>query len=84
MSYKARFNRFYRQDAKKSNTFEEIADLTGIGINKIERRFNDIIKYPYNYGFYDLDRPLKVEQFARVGVYKYAMECRLKGPILKR
>lgn len=83
MSYKARFNRFYRQDVKKSNSFEEIADLTGIGINKIERRYNDIIKYPHTYGFYDLDRPLKIEKFARIGVYKYAMECRLKGPILK-
>ncbi len=82
MSFKARFNRFYRQDAKKSNTFEEIADLTGIGIKKIERRFNDIIKYPHTYGFYDLDRPLKLQQFARIGVYKYAMDHKTKGPVL--
>ena len=83
MSFKARFNRFYRQDPKKSNTFEEIADLTGIGIKKIERRFNDIIKYPHTYGFYDLDRPLKLQQFARIGVYKYAMDHKTKGPVLK-
>ena len=82
MSFKARFNRFYRQDAKKSNTFEEIADLTGIGIKKIERRFNDIIKYPHTYGFYDLDRQLKLQQFARIGVYKYAMDHKTKGPVL--
>tara|TARA_R110002020_G_scaffold207347_4_gene412905 strand:+ start:198 stop:449 length:252 start_codon:yes stop_codon:yes gene_type:complete len=83
MSYKARFNRFYRQDVKQSNSFQEISDLTGIGINKIERRYNEIIKYPYTYGFYDLDKPLKVEQFARVGVYKYALDHKLKGPVLK-
>lgn len=80
MSYKARFNQFYRQDPKKSNTFQEISDLTGIGINKINQRYNDIIKYPYTYGFMDIDRPLKLQQFARIGVYKYAMECKLKGP----
>jgi len=83
MSYKARFNQFYRQDPKKSNTFQEISDLTGIGINKINQRYNDILRYPYTYGFYDLDRPLKLQQFARIGVYKYAMECKLKGPVLK-
>ena len=46
MSYKARFNRFYRQDPKKSNTFQEISDLTGIGINKINQRYKDILRYP--------------------------------------
>ncbi len=83
MSYKARFNRIYRQDAKKSNTFAEIAVLSGINESKLVRRYNDIIKYPYTYGYDAIDKPLELEQFARIGVYKYAIDCRIKGPILK-
>ena len=83
MSYKIRFNRFYRQDAKKSNTFEEISILTGIEINKIERKYSEIIKFPYLYGFHDIDVPLKLEQFARILVYKYALENKTKGFIKK-
>lgn len=83
MSYKTRFNRFYRQDAKKSNTFEEISLLTGIEINKIERKYSDIMKFPYIYGFHDCDLTLKLEQFARILVYKYALENKTKGFIKK-
>lgn len=80
MTYKARFNKFYRQDVKKSNTFQEISALTGIEIEKIERKYNNILNYPYTYGFYEIDVPLKLQQFARTLVYKYALECKIKGP----
>ena len=69
MSYKARFNKFYRQDVKKSNTFQEISALTGIEIDKIERKYNNILNYPYTNGFYELDKSLKlltpIGQFAK-------------------
>jgi len=83
MGYKQRFNLFYLQDKDKSNSFKEISELCGISESKLVSKFNNVLKYPCTYGFYDLDRPLQKEQFARIAVYKYAMENKVKGPILK-
>ena len=83
MGYKQRFNQFYLQDQNKSNSIKEISELSGINESILVRKYNKVLKYPYTYGYYDLDRPLQKEQFARIAVYKYAMENKVKGPILK-
>ncbi len=79
MSYKARFNRFYKQEPNKSNTFQEISALSGISLLQLEKRHRDILRHPYTYG-YDNLLYTSVGMFARVRVYKYALECKLKGP----
>ena len=83
MGFKQRFNLFYLQDKDKPNTIKEISELTGINESKLVRKYNDVLKFPYTYGFYDLDRPLQKKQFARIAVYKYAMEYKVKGPVFK-
>ena len=78
ISLKAQFNKRYSQPLAQSNSIQNIASLTGLGLKFLTEMYKDTIKYPYTHNYYELHKPIPLPAFAMVRVYDFALKNRNK------
>ena len=77
-SLKTQFNQRYNQPDSQSNSIQNIATLTGLGVNFLTEMYKDTIKYPYTYNYYELDKKIPLPAFAMCRVYDFVLKNRNK------
>ena len=78
ISLKAQFNTRYKLPANQANSIQNIATLTGLGVNFLTEMYKDTIKYPYIYNYYELHTKIPLPAFAMCRVYDFALKNRRK------
>ena len=78
ISLKAQFNKRYSQPLTQSNSIQNIASLTGLGLKFLTQIYKDTISYPYTYDYYELHTKIPLPAFAMCRVYDFALKNRNK------
>lgn len=73
MTYKQQFNLRYGQPKDQSNSLYQIASLSGIEYDRLDKIKKAVAKHPYYYG-YVYSRKMTKDMYPTVYIYKYALD----------
>ena len=73
MTYKQEFNLRYGQPKDQANSLYQIASLSCIDFDRLDKIKKAVAKYPHYYG-YEYNRKMTKDMWPTVYIYKYALD----------